>query len=601
MNDHSQWHSIRPWRPSLSLAVREITSVSATFILSSPLASSDASIEQSLASLGITNEEDDDDSAAEGSNNSRGVQIVSDVLSKGLSVKVNGTPWQRVLMKIDDEADQAVIILFGLMPNRQYDIELGIVPTESTVRSQITTGAHIILASPHSSRESLNLPTADRAPEADGSADAALVSEIAEQSDQALSLAAAASAQADGSALSGPAHALPADTPAPSFSLEDRRLQLTHTLSLLTAEHTTLTSTLKAARWDSQKADAALRAEIDTLKRASERAAPGELRARQKARALQEAARQALAAAEQVQGRVEELETALPELLRQKEILEREWEGVRIEADAVRRRREEAEEKEKKRVDAKQAELAGLAGRMERLSTRREKLEGAGGVLADLEEKLRRLEDERERVESDPYGYSFEDPGEAEVEAGHEDGFTHTANTSARPHSHASHPSHQHAHPRKRHSHPSTTAAGSAQPALSAHPRTVPVPISRPDPIQRPGQPHAGRASLPSGPGVIHLQHGTHAHANSLPPAAKRTPPSNAGSTSTSGSSNNPSPAPPSASSLSSRAPPFEPRGIKSELNPGSSPFEPRGGGGLTLSAQTQAEATKKAPGAGRP
>lgn len=139
MNDHSQWHSIRPWRPSLSLAVREITSVSATFILSSPLGPSDsASVEQSLASLGITNDEDED--ASEGSG-SRGVQIVSDVLSKGLSVKVNGTPWQRVLMKIDDEADQAVIILFGLMPGRQYDVELGIVPNENSLRSQITTGA----------------------------------------------------------------------------------------------------------------------------------------------------------------------------------------------------------------------------------------------------------------------------------------------------------------------------------------------------------------------------------------------------------------------------------------------------------------------------
>ena len=139
MNDHTQWHSIRPWRPSLSLSVREITSVSATFLLSSPLVSSDsAAVEQSLASLGITNDEEDE--SGEGSVGSRGAQIVSDVLAKGLSVKVNGTPWQRVLMKIDDEADQAVIILFGLMPGRQYDIELEIVPNENTLRGQITTG-----------------------------------------------------------------------------------------------------------------------------------------------------------------------------------------------------------------------------------------------------------------------------------------------------------------------------------------------------------------------------------------------------------------------------------------------------------------------------
>jgi hypothetical protein len=141
MGDPSQWHSIRPWRPSLSLSVREITSVSATFILSSPLVSSDSlAVEQSLAALGITNDEDDEAVAESSNGNVRGVP---DVLSKGLSVKVNGTPWQRVLMKIDDEVDQAVIILFGLMPGRHYDVELGIVPNENLLRSQITTGTRL--------------------------------------------------------------------------------------------------------------------------------------------------------------------------------------------------------------------------------------------------------------------------------------------------------------------------------------------------------------------------------------------------------------------------------------------------------------------------
>ncbi|GJE93758.1 hypothetical protein PsYK624_099190 [Phanerochaete sordida] len=578
MNDHSPWHSIRPWRPSLSLAVREITSVSATFILSSPLGLSDAaSVEQSLASLGITNDEDED--ASEGSGGSRGVQIVSDVLSKGLSVKVNGTPWQRVLMKIDDEADQAVIILFGLMPGRQYDVELGIVPNENSLRSQITTDA------------------APRPSEADGTADSSLVSEIAEQSDQALSIA---TSQSDANGMTLPPHSSPSDapTPSPSFSLEDRRMQLNHTLSLLTAEHATLTSTLKSARRDAQKADAALRAEIDALKRASERAAPAELRARQKARALQEAARQALAAAEQVQERVQELEESLPALVQRRDEVEREWERVRAEADDVRRRREEAELRERKRVEARQAELAGLAGRMERLSTRREKLEGPGGALGELEEKLRRLEEERERIESDPYGYSFEEPGEGEHDASQEDGHAphaHAHISPGRSHSHG-HTGHA-SHPRKRHSHPTH------QQQQQQQQRGAPAPIARPEPIQRPG--HGGRTNLPAGPGVIHLQGSGHAHTSSLP-AVRRTPPSNAGS-STSGSSTNPSPAPPSASNLSSRAPPFEPRGIKSDLNPGSSPFEPRIGGLAIGGAQAQgqapahasAETLKKAPAAG--
>lgn len=145
MLDHdslSQWHSIRPWRPTLSLSVREITSVSATFILSSPLAAAHSnSTDQEHDDFA---DNDDFSSTPNGSlleSSNRPTQIISEVLSKGLSVKVNGTPWQRVLMKIDEVTDEAVIILFGLMPARQYDIELGIVPGDHTLRGQFTTGA----------------------------------------------------------------------------------------------------------------------------------------------------------------------------------------------------------------------------------------------------------------------------------------------------------------------------------------------------------------------------------------------------------------------------------------------------------------------------
>lgn len=142
MNDRdgiSQWHSIRPWRPTLSLSVREITSVSATFILSSPLAAAHSNSVDAYHDQ----EHDNDEFSPNGSlseSSNRPTQIISEVLSKGLSVKVNGTPWQRVLMKIDEVTDEAVIILFGLMPSRQYDIELGLVPGDHTLRGQFTTG-----------------------------------------------------------------------------------------------------------------------------------------------------------------------------------------------------------------------------------------------------------------------------------------------------------------------------------------------------------------------------------------------------------------------------------------------------------------------------
>ena len=131
MDDFTEWHSIRPWRPTLALSIREITSVSVTFVLSSPYSS------DSIGSLSMSS---DEDSGVEDECEPHRTQIISDILAKGLSVKVNGIPWQRVLIKIDEETDEAVIILFGLMPGRQYDVELGIVPGERTLRGQITTG-----------------------------------------------------------------------------------------------------------------------------------------------------------------------------------------------------------------------------------------------------------------------------------------------------------------------------------------------------------------------------------------------------------------------------------------------------------------------------
>ncbi|KAI0340391.1 hypothetical protein BDW22DRAFT_1379196 [Trametopsis cervina] len=545
MSGISQWHTIRPWRPTLALIVREITSVSATFILSSPLGADSSATDQSLASLGLTNSSDED--FDDDSSSSRRIQIVSDVLSKGLSVKVNGTPWQRVLMKIDDEADEAVIILFGLMPGRQYDVELGIVPNEKALRSQITTETSVHPSELDTSQE---LSSDD-------------INDLPSQSFSSPSGAPASTFPPDTSP-SFPSTTLPQSelTPpssAPSFSLEDRRIQLTHMLSMLNNEHSSLTSTLKSARRDAQKADAALRAEIEALKRASERSAPTELRARQKARALQEAARQALAAAESVQAHVQELENALPALLRRKDELEQEWGVVERAAKEVSVRREEAEGREKKRAEGRQAELASLSARLDRLTARREKLDAPGGTINELEERLRRLEEEREQIERDPYGYSYEEDGSDDDEQatqGHADSpVSQRGGISQTQPPNIPHMS------RKRHSNPVGPS------------RTGVQPIARPDPIQRPG----GRVSLPpAGPGVIHLQP-AHIHSQSVP-SVRRTPPSNYGSTSDSSASPPPVPGPSTAPMLSTRMQNYEQRGLRSDLNPSSTPFEPRTG-----------------------
>ena len=151
-NGHSEWHSIRPWAPRLALFVREITSVSATFILSSSLSDppngGGSRSDPSLTSLGLDDETHANSDSESSDSDEDGVRrelIISNALAKGLSVNVNGSPWQRVLIRIDDKADEAVIIIYGLMPGRQYDIDLALVKGgQGSLRRQvITEGAFV--------------------------------------------------------------------------------------------------------------------------------------------------------------------------------------------------------------------------------------------------------------------------------------------------------------------------------------------------------------------------------------------------------------------------------------------------------------------------
>ena len=184
--------------------------------------------------------------------------------------------------------------------------------------------------------------------------------------------------------------------PTPSITLEDKIQQLNQTLSLLQAERDSLAASLKTTRRDAQRADAAIRADIETLKRTSDKFASVEHRARQKALALQETVKQTLAAAADIGTAVTDVETSLPGLREQHADAEKEFKVAKRQAAQAREERETVERQEKKRIDGLQSELAGLGNKLEKLNGKREKLETS--VIPDLEEELRRIEEEIARA-----------------------------------------------------------------------------------------------------------------------------------------------------------------------------------------------------------
>ncbi|KAF8621243.1 hypothetical protein AX15_007953 [Amanita polypyramis BW_CC] len=405
--DISAWRSAHRSAPPLSLIVREISSVSATFILSFSI----AEVDRDIASL-VHAAEDDNDLDATNENDSgnktskKRLSFISEIFAKELfSVNVNGSPWQRVFIRVADNGDEAVIIIYGLLPGRQYDIDLGLVQDgqSSTIRSHFTTEDQNHPETLHSCTKSevdafdcaSAFPSSDHhprgpshciTPSTSSSSSFASESESSHTSHNDSSRVASSSTSSD--ALS-PNRV--------TISTEEHVSQLQHTLDMLITERDTLTANLKSVRRESQKADAALRAEIETLKRSSEKHTVAEQRAKQKILALQEAHKRATAAAQETEEEVREMEAQLPNLMQKKEEKEKEYERIEVEAAKVRKEREQIEDVERKQIEGMKAESAVLSHKLEKLGGKREKLET--GTIPDLEKQLQEVAEEIETIE----------------------------------------------------------------------------------------------------------------------------------------------------------------------------------------------------------
>ena len=185
------------------------------------------------------------------------------------------------------------------------------------------------------------------------------------------------------------------------LTIEDRLIQLQNTLAQINVERDSLTASLKSAKRDSQKADAALRSEIDILKRASEKHAAAEHRAKQKILSLQEAVKRAQTATRETEELIKEVQGVLPGMNRKRTEKEGAYNAVKEEADRVRKERDAEAEKGKKRLESMKNESATLSNKLEKLNGKKDKLET--GIIPDLEEQLKEVEREVEKAEIDSY------------------------------------------------------------------------------------------------------------------------------------------------------------------------------------------------------
>ena len=189
-------------------------------------------------------------------------------------------------------------------------------------------------------------------------------------------------------------------TPVPTNILspiDTQAAQLRHLIASAHAEKDHIQSQIKEARRASQRAEAALRAEIESVKKAIDKAGAMDLRAKQKALALQEQVKQGWAGAEAAEKETAVVEAGMDELETRLDALRVDAESVRGEWKSTREKEEEVRDREKKARAEEEKRLAEVVGRVDKLRAKKEKKEAERVELERRLEELARQTDEAER------------------------------------------------------------------------------------------------------------------------------------------------------------------------------------------------------------
>ncbi|ORY30239.1 hypothetical protein BCR39DRAFT_530126 [Naematelia encephala] len=287
------------------------------------------------------------------------------------------------------EKDRAVVVVYGLSPGKEYEIELKVVGLSG--EDSLVSNAIVIppSPSPHTSllpRSRANsLRSRSRPRSRSNSINASHPGHPPSPLGQDL-ISAAITPPSNGD-LSSATVFVPVDSQA---------AQLQHLIATAQAEKDILQAQIKEARRSSQRAEAALRLEIESVKKAIEKAGGMDMRAKQKALALQEQVKQGWAGAESAEAETTAVDEGLAELEARLEGVLQEVEIVRNEWKDVKDKEEEVREREKKMRGEEDKKLVEVVAKMDKLRVRKEKKEAE---RAELEKRLEELEKAREEAE----------------------------------------------------------------------------------------------------------------------------------------------------------------------------------------------------------
>ncbi|PWO00009.1 hypothetical protein FA09DRAFT_345202 [Tilletiopsis washingtonensis] len=308
---------------------------------------------------------------------------LSKIFESGVSVTVNGLPWPQVVMG-DRGSDEAVIVVYGLMPNQHYEMELSVGGRDAKVSvGQVVDGERAI--ADISASASLH--------ELTGSSDSALVSEAHVVPVTPLSASTSSPQRLKLIVPNGAADVAPQ-------AHEAAHAALLSDIETSSAEREALASELRKARKDAQRAEGAMRAEIEAIKRGMERMAGPDHRSKQKVLALQESIRQATVQARELDEEAVAAEGERPDWEEKERVRDAELAEVRSTVEASEERDRQEISKIEEEVGERERELALAARAVEQKETERNRLDNERRV--ELEAEIARLRNEMDRVLNAP-------------------------------------------------------------------------------------------------------------------------------------------------------------------------------------------------------
>lgn len=182
----------------------------------------------------------------------------------------------------------------------------------------------------------------------------------------------------------------------PTQTIDAQAAHLRHLVSATNAERDGLLAQIKETRRASQRAEAALRQEVETIKKSSEKLSAADLRARQKTLALQEQVKQAWAASEHAEQETIRVEESMGEIENEERKVAKDVEGVQAEVKASDEKDDAAKEKDRKARAEADKTLTDITNKVEKLRVKRDKRQSE---REELEKKLADLIHQREEQE----------------------------------------------------------------------------------------------------------------------------------------------------------------------------------------------------------